>query len=430
MADSRFFPLAASQHNLKRLLLIRLIVFACQLVALIYARVILELSLSYFAILVVLALVVGVNGLVIYRARRQTSISDKEFLCHLLFDVLALSLLLYLSGGANNPFVSFFLVPITISAAILPWTFTWAVAGISLAAYTLLLFYYQPLPALMPADMDMHGGESQLTLHVVGMWFNFLASAVLITWFVVKMAAEIRTQEESLNHYREENLRNEQILAVATQAAGTAHELGTPLNTMDLLVDEMTEDYPGNQALQKDLETLSMQLDACKRSLKDLVSRANLKEGGTARPGSVNDFIEQITEQWSLLRPETTLAVSITSAGESPVVMVDATLQQAIVNMLNNAADASPDKVDLEAGWHESSWFIRIRDYGEGIHEEVVPYLGSAIVTDKEKGMGVGMILSQASINRMGGRIHILSHPEQGTITEIVLPLEATGTVQ
>lgn len=407
LAISRFFPLAASQQNLKRLLLIRLIVFACQVVALAYARIILAMPLSYPAILGVLALVVIVNGMVIVRVNRQINFTDREFLVHLLFDVLVLSLLLFLSGGANNPFVSFFLVPITISAAILPWTYTWAVAGTSLIGYTLLLFYYQPLPALMPMDMDMEmdmamGEVSEgLSLHIVGMWFNFLASAALITYFVVKMAAEIRTQEGILNQYREENLRNEQILAVATQAAGTAHELGTPLNTMTILVDEMATDYAGDPALQKDIQTLAVQLGACKRSLKELVSRANLKEGGTARPSDVVEFVNQVSEQWQLLRPETDLNINVTQTGTSPPIIIDATLQQAVVNILNNAADASPRQVDIDASWHEKSWFLKIRDYGEGIREDVVPFLGSEIITDKEKGMGVGMILSQASISRM-----------------------------
>src|SRR5690606_25666243 len=129
---------------------------------------------------------------------------------------------------------------VTIAAATLPALYTWAVAALALAGYTLLLFFYQPLPALMPlegtADVHaMHAGEASVftlaNLHVVGMWFNFLVSAILITWFVVKMAGEIRAQQERLSRYREDTLRNEQILAVATQAAGTAHEMGTPLGT-------------------------------------------------------------------------------------------------------------------------------------------------------------------------------------------------------
>ena len=422
MADTRFFPLAAAQLNLQRLLLIRLIVFVCQLSALAFAWF-LDYSLEYTPIISVMGFILVINAWVFFRLPHQSIVSDQEFLLHLLFDVLSLSVLLYFGGGASNPFVSFFLVPITISAAILPWTYTWAVAGISLACYTFLLFFYRPLSILMPEDMNMSSMGGLPNLHIIGMWCNFIVSAVLITYFVVKMAAEIRSQDIKLNDYREDNMRNEQILAVATQAAGTAHELGTPLNTMTILVREMADDYQENPALAKDIATLEMQLASCKKSLQEMVKRADLRNAGKARQSAIPAFIEQILEQWGLLRPEVRLNQKFIAANESPQIHVDSTLQQAIVNILNNAADASPEGIDLAVDWNTENWTLTIRDYGKGVDEEMMAYLGSEIVSNKEKGMGVGMILSQASIERMGGEVSISSHPEQGTLTQIRLPV-------
>ena len=426
MADTRFFPLAAAQLNLQRLLLIRLIVFVCQLSALAFAWF-LDYSLEYTPIISVMGFILVINAWVFFRLLHQSIVSDQEFLLHLLFDVLSLSVLLYFGGGASNPFVSFFLVPITISAAILPWTYTWAVAGISLACYTFLLFFYRPLSILMPEDMNMSSMGGLPNLHIIGMWCNFIVSAVLITYFVVKMAAEIRSQDIKLNDYREDNMRNEQILAVATQAAGTAHELGTPLNTMTILVREMADDYQENPALAKDIATLEMQLASCKKSLQEMVKRADLRNAGKARQSAIPAFIEQILEQWGLLRPEVRLNQKFIAANESPQIHVDSTLQQAIVNILNNAADASPEGIDLAVDWNTENWTLTIRDYGKGVDEEMMAYLGSEIVSNKEKGMGVGMILSQASIERMGGEVSISSHPEQGTLTQIRLPVLNTS---
>ena len=426
MADTRFFPLAAAQLNLQRLLLIRLIVYVCQLSALVFAWF-LDYSLEYTPIISVMGFILVINAWVFFRLLHQSIVSDQEFLLHLLFDVLSLSVLLYFGGGASNPFVSFFLVPITISAAILPWTYTWAVAGISLPCYTFLLFFYRPLSILMPEDMNMSSMGSLPNLHIIGMWCNFIVSAVLITYFVVKMAAEIRSQDIKLNDYREDNMRNEQILAVATQAAGTAHELGTPLNTMTILVREMADDYQENPALAKDISTLEMQLASCKKSLQEMVKRADLRNAGKSRQSAIPAFIEQILEQWGLLRPEVRLNQKFIAANESPQIHVDSTLQQAIVNILNNAADASPEGIDLAVDWNTENWTLTIRDYGKGVDEEMMAYLGSEIVSNKEKGMGVGMILSQASIERMGGEVSISSHPEQGTLTQIRLPVLNTS---
>lgn len=133
-----------------------------------------------------------------------------------------MSVLLYLTGGASNPLVSYYLVPVSIAAATLARQLSWAVAGLAFACYSLLLVWYRPVAALAPA---MHHGD--VNLHVLGMWANFAVSAGLISYFLVNMATELRRQQQHLTRQREEQLRDEQLLGIATLAAGAAHELGT-----------------------------------------------------------------------------------------------------------------------------------------------------------------------------------------------------------
>lgn len=421
MNRTEFFPLAASHLNLRRLLLIRLIVFCCQLLALVYAWLMLELSLAYPMIIGTLTVIALFNIGLLFRLGQAWPVSDQEFLLHLLMDVLFLSVLLYYSGGANNPFVSYYLVPITIAAAILPWKYTWVVTGVCLFAYSVLLVFYRPFPELQPMDMAMESNFP--SLHILGMWVNFLVSAALITYFVVKMAAEIREKEARLTLYRENNLRNEQILAVATQAAGTAHELGTPLNTMAVLIKEMQASHTANQQLAEDLSLLDQQLQRCKSSLKELVSQADIKGSGNVVSLQLDQFIRNILEQWQLLRPEVRINFQIPEHKTSPLISSDRTLQQAIVNILNNAADSSPEGVDVSIDWDRSTWTLAIRDYGKGLNEELAQQLGTAFISTKESGLGVGLVLSHASINRLGGTISIQPGGEKGTLTIITLPL-------
>jgi two-component system sensor histidine kinase RegB len=421
LVAQQFFPLAASQQNLLRLLLVRMIVFACQLVALLYAYLVLSLTLNYLYILSTMVIFVLINFAVFLRLQKPWPISDPEFLGHLLLDIVGLSILLYLTGGASNPFVSYYLVPITIAAAILPWSYTWALAALCLLCYTFLLFFYMPLPALMAMDMS---ADSMLPgLHVMGMWFNFLVSAGLITYFVVKMAATLREQQNTLTQYREDNLRDEQILAVATQAAGTAHELGTPLNTMAVLVKEMADEQVGNPELSKQLGIIDQQIKRCKSSLKELVNQADFREAGKAKTLALQDFINLLINQWQLIRPEIKLTLNMPKVETSPVISADATLQQAIINILNNAADASPQGIEVSVEWNENNWLLKVRDFGEGIAEGFTEQLGSGIITTKEDGLGVGLVLSQASINRLKGTVKLYTHREQGAVTEVCLPL-------
>lgn len=408
--------------NLQRLLVIRLIVFALQLAALGYARFVLNLDLSYQALIGILILLAVLNGMLFLRLRDSGSPREQEFFMHLLLDVAGLSLLLYFSGGATNPFVSYFLVPVTIAAATLRGPYTWMLAGIALLAYSLLLFYYQPIAVLLPEDAahqhdPVSGG---FNLHIVGMWFIFLVSAALIAWFVTRMANEIRHQEERLSRYREDTLRNEQILAVATQAAGTAHELGTPLGTMAVLLKDMQLESGNEPELNKAITTLQNQVARCRQSLQQLSRKADFRNlRKEVLP--VAAFAGKLLDEWQLLQPERSCTLQVPD-GPAPSIEADLTLQQAFINIMNNAAEAGDVGISLALDWDDSECRFLIRDFGEGVSRELREQLGTSIVSTKEGGMGVGLVLSQATINRHGGKVSLYP-AEPGTLTEVRLPL-------
>lgn len=415
--------------NLYRLLVIRTIVFALQLGALLYAYFFLALALNYSLIVSILVLLAVANGALLLRLQRAKSPDRNEFFAHLLIDVLGLALLLYFTGGATNPFISYLLVPVTIAAAALTGTHAVLLGATALTCYSLLMFFYQPLPELMPTA-DEHAGHTGAAassvlpnLHSVGMWFNFAVSAVLVIYFVVKLAAEVRQRELKLQQYREDTLRNEQILAVATQAAGTAHALGTPLGTMAILLGEMAKENQGNIALAQDICTLQGQLNHCRSTLQQLVQKADFKHLQT-RHLPLTGFVNELLEQWQLLRPEVRCNVRLAN-GDGPTLRVDPTLEQALINLLNNAADASPERIDIDVEWQAQSWTMQIHDYGPGIKRELQEQLGTTIQSSKPAGLGVGLVLSQATLNRLGGSVSLYPQQPHGTLTVIELPLEA-----
>ena len=426
------------QRNLRRLFTIRLIVFVCQVVALLYAWFGSNLDLNHTAMLSIFALLAVLNGGLYLRLQANVSPDVHEFFVHLLVDVLGLALLLYFTGGASNPFVSYFLVPITIAAATLSWHYTSALVALTLLCYSLLLFFYQPLSAFSPttpmdAHMNMpgmvHAAQSPISLHIVGMWFNFVVSASLITWFVLKMAVENREQAARLGRYREDTLRDEQILALATLAAGTAHALGTPLGTMAVVLKELQLEHRANPVLLKDLQVLQQQVNHCRTALMTLVAKADLKNQQPRAIG-LREFVQTLLEQWQLLRPEVTCTMTM-QTGADPALWLDTTLQQALINVLNNAADASAQGLECELAWDAEIWSLKIRDFGEGINPELEEQLGTRIISTKTNGLGVGLVLSQATVNRLGGKVSLYplvlterNNRVQGTLTEIVLPLD------
>jgi two-component system sensor histidine kinase RegB len=268
-----------SLDNLRSLLIIRSIALLGQTGVLVYVLVASRTTESLWGVTLSLLALALFTTASLWRTTRSWPVTDNEFLAQLLIDVLGWTALMYFTGGANNPFVSYYIVPLVISAAVLPWRYTWLVACASLLAYSLLLYYFRPFPLFTPHAHPGHGSGNNV--HVLGMWFNFLFSAGLITYFVVRMAATLRQQEALAVAQREDRLRNGQIMAVASLAAGSAHKPGTPLSTMTVLVEEMLSDTSLHARAREDCSLLQEQLLQCKATLAGLTRTAELT---TARP--------------------------------------------------------------------------------------------------------------------------------------------------
>lgn len=410
-------PLSTPGRNLIRLTLMRGIAWSGFLLVVILGTEVLEIHLLAVPLILIIVVMAALNMLTWWRLRKPWQVTDSEYLFHLLADVIGLSLLFYYSGGASNPFISYFLVPLTISAATLPWIFTWIIAAAVLSAYTFLMQFYIAVPELS------HSANAGINLHLLGMWLNFLLSTGLITTFVFKMAHTLRAREKALGEIREQLMRDEQILAVATQAAGTAHELGTPLSTMAVMIKDLARDYPDDPLLQEDLELMREQVESCKTKLQQLSRQADMNQQIRQNKIPVCDLIVPVIDYWKVLRPEVRYTLSCSEDSEVPYIYVDQTLEQALLNLLNNAADASPEKIDIDVNWDSEKVRIIIRDFGPGIAPEIAEKLGEAFVSTKEEGMGIGMFLTHSTVNRFNGTVKLYSPDDGGTITQVNLPL-------
>ena len=405
-----------SRQNLLRVWLIRSIVIAALLAATFWFRFYAEVSLPWFPLFLILSVMVLVNGLIFYRLRFDWPVSETEFFANLLLDVAFLTAVLYFTGGSTNPIVSYYLIPLIISAAILRPAHTWFIAFLSIALYTLLLFHYQPL-----ALFTMTGHGSMTSAHFLGMWVNFGFSALLIAWFVVRMAGTLREQARDISHSREAGLRNEQIISVASIAAGTAHEMRTPLATMAITVDEIGHEHP---ELKEDLAVLEQQIERCDSILRELVSTSS--EDSRMIVTTAGRLLDNLLDKWSLVRPEVKLDVHIPGNVSKLEIRYDQSLQHALMSFLNNAADASPEFVSLRAESAPGAILFIIEDHGPGVPREIADRLGKAYISRKEGGLGLGVLLSQASVERLGGKVTLTGLSGRGTRLEIRFPLHGT----
>ena len=412
--------LSATRQNLWRLTFIRILVLAAQAGSVAVAYWTDLLPLPWLSLVITLGLSTLLCAFTALRLRLSLPVTELEYAFQLACDLLIHSALLYYSGGSTNPFVSYYLVPLAIAAVTLPWVYSLILSGIALIAYSLLLVQFYPLETFPVAREKMQ---------IYGMWLSIALAAAVITFFAAKMAEELRRQEQLRAQRREEGLRDEQLLAVATQAAGAAHELGTPLATMSVLIKDMRQDH-SDPLLQEDLQVLQDQVKLCKETLQQLVRAAEANRRMAVEDQDVTFWLDEALNRWHLMRPEASYRFQRLGQGSIPRLAPPPDLTQALLNLLNNAADACPDGLEVHLDWNDQDIVINIRDHGPGVPVAIAESIGKPFFTTKGKGFGLGLFLSKASVTRAGGSVKLYSHEEGGTLTELRLPRDARGDQQ
>lgn len=410
----------ATRLNMQRLIMLRSVVMVC-LSLVIFGLYQASIPLFFTPLLLSIAVLGILNIIAWWRLRQASQTSQSELLLQLLGDIAALSLLFYFSGGYNNPFIWMYLLPITVAAVALNAIYTWLIAGLSITCYTLLMFYHIPL-----SHLHMHTrGDTELDIHLVGMWIGFLVSSTIVAIFIARIGQNLRDYDKKIAEVREKALESERMLALGSLATSAAHELGTPLATMAVVSKELTQEYASQPALLQQLEILQKQVVRCKEILSSITRNAGQARVDTGQGLALREFIEETIQRWRDTRPATELIVSISTTAHNPVIFMDRTIAQAIQNLLDNAADESPERILFNADWNEKVLKIQIRDFGNGLSTETKKLLGTPFFTSKnEDGMGLGVYLTQTTLARYDGELSLNNHAEGGVLTSVKLPLE------
>lgn len=424
-ADTSGQPVATPEIsgglNVRSLLWIRMIAIPGAALCLLLAQQVYGLQVPALQLVLIVIGLVIINSVVWWRHRDATPVSDRQFFIQLLVDLFALTSILYYSGGASNPFVYFFLLPMAISAAALPKTYTWAIALISAVSYTGLMLWRVEVPEFT----KLHT-RSAMDLHAVGMWVGFVVLSALFATFVAAMAQTVRDRDRHLARMRETALRDERVVAVATLAAGAAHELSTPLATMAVVTGEIAREYPAASypALNRDLGILRNQIARCKEALSVISASAGAARAESAERLSLDRFVFQAADEVRRLRPGSRIRLdNPTSGGSPPSLILERTLRQALLNVLHNAVDVSPRHVLLAYEWSAADLTISVIDRGGGLTSDAPGSLERIGTSTKEGGLGLGLFLSNAAVTQAGGTLEAENNNEGGTTVRLRLPL-------
>ena len=414
--------------SLRRLFWLRWSLLATQLVLMLLAPLVFGVQLPVVPLLSVMGLHALFNLLTGWRVRRNRPVQHIEITVQLLVDLTALSALLYFTGGATNPFVSFYLPALAIAAAMLPIAHVVGLTLYALAAYSMMLGNYIPLKLANQADA--------LAYHLAGMWIDFVASSAMIAGFTAHLSASLRESDAQLTEARERLLREQRIEALMSQGASVAHEMGTPLSTVAVITGELQHDAKQPDSplapYREDLRAIEQQLELCRAALARLQSKPN-----DGAPEPLGQWLPGFTQTWQLRHPDIRLHTEASPAAQA--VELDAVnVGQILTILLDNAArsqhhagrdlvpllltariDANPDTPrDMPP-----QIVLSIVDTGLGLPEDLRASLGRTPVPSRHGGRGIGLYLASTTARRLGGTVTLRPNPPQGAIAELRLPI-------
>ena len=371
------------------------------------------------AALAVAALLTGL------RLRTAVPATELELACQLLIDIAELTALLCLSGGTTNPFASLYLIPVALSAVGLAWQYTAILTLTCLGCYGFLIDRFTTLSFMHVTLAGAFG------LHMAGMQVTFALNAVLLAAVLSLMAAEIRRRDQAVAGLREEVMRKEHLSAMGLLAAGAAHELSTPLQSMAIVVSELRAALNVDAEFRDNLGLLENQIALCKHKLTTLLQVAGSARTPERRIAPIRAVLQDALDSWSMIRPAIRLEVHWQELPSDRAVAVDEGFPQALISLLDNAAEASEsmgsDRVRVTVAEDAHSIRLYIDDEGPGLSAEVQQQAGKAIFTTKKEGLGLGLVLSHANLNRLQGALTLTTRPEGGTRTTVTMPVHARG---
>ncbi len=420
--------LLARRNNLKRLCLLRATLLLIASIALIVLVQWFHWPLPTAPLSGILLALTLITLISLWRSLQAQAITEWTLFIQLVIDLIGVGALLYCSGGAGNPFVTWFLVPITIAAATLSRAPAWSITALAIGLYTLLLNEYLPLNPVSHGANAMHHSAMAGGDHLTGMWMSFVLSALLITVFVQGMAAALREREQRLNQIRERHHQDEQLLALAGLAASTAHELGTPLNSLQLLTEELATLSQDDEQRQT-IAVMDEQLSICRHTLNKLSNSAREYSDNADRVIPLKQWIAQIEERWQLLRPQQPLTIIWHPQSDADALIhMRPGLQHSVISLINNAADAAELRLQLTVFTDDEQLKLWIEDDGPGLPKQVLQ--GEAFFSSKaDQGLGLGLFLSEATIARYGGQLSWQSPEQGGTRVELTLQLDGDSDV-
>jgi two-component system, sensor histidine kinase RegB len=391
---------AFDRISLRRLVLIRWVAIVGQAVALLVVHFAFAFHVPLVAAFLVVGCSVLLNLLVTLFRRAQTRLGEREAAIFLGYDLLQLAVLLYLTGGLQNPFAILILAPVTVAATVLSLRPVIALALFAIAVITLLALWHLHLPWRSDTEHLVFPPEL-----VLGLWTALVLATAFIGGYTWSVAEEARRLRDAVSATQLALAREQRVSAVGALAAAAAHELGSPLATIAVVAKELVHELPADSPHVDDAQLLLSQSERCRKILAQLAHRPD-EEG--ASPYSLLP-ISALVEAAGTLSHDPRVRLIFATTGEpgddEPLVSRSPEVMHGLHNLIQNAVQFARREVSVTTHWDRTAVSVEVADDGPGFPAHLLGRLGEPYLSTRagaENHMGLGIFIAQSLLERSG----------------------------
>jgi two-component system, sensor histidine kinase RegB len=411
----------AGRANLRQLIELRWLAVGGQLATVLVVHVGLSIALPLVEMLGLLAILVAFNLFSLWRDRLASPVSQLELCIALLVDVGVLTGQLYLAGGSDNPFIYLYLLQVAVASVLLRPAYLWAIVLSTVTGFVLLTQWHRPLL------LDPSSPTTLSPNYLGGLLLCFLLNAGLLAVFIVRINRNLRQRDAELAAAQQRAAEQMHIVRMGLLASGAAHELGTPLATLSVILGDWAHMAPfaAEPELREEIEEMQRQILRCKAIVTGILMSAGDMRGEAPRLATLRSFIDGLADNWRAAHPQAELALRCETLPDVQIIS-DSALQQVVANLLDNATEAAPGTLlTLVAACPDGQTLsLSVLDHGPGFDAERLTHFGEPYQSSKgQPGRGMGLFLSVNVARTLGGRLEARNREEGGAAVTLTLPL-------
>ncbi len=411
----------AGRANLRQLIELRWLAAGGQLATVVVVHVGLSITLPWAEMMSLLGILVAFNLFSIWRSKLTQPVSQIELCIALLVDVGVLTGQLYLAGGSDNPFIYLYLLQVAVASVLLRPAFLMAVMLSAVSGFVVLTQWHRPLL------LDESSPTTLSPNYLGGLLLCFLLNVALLSVFIVRINRNLRQRDAELAELQQRAAEEVHIVRMGLLASGAAHELGTPLATLSVILGDWAHMAPfaAEPELREEIEEMQRQILRCKAIVTGILMSAGEMRGEAPRLTTLQAFTDGLAKAWRSAHPGADLALRNKDLPEVEIIS-DSALQQVVANLLDNALEAAPGMpLTLVAQCPDDETLcLSVRDNGPGFDGERLKHFGEPYQSSKgQPGRGMGLFLSVNVARTLGGRLEARNREGGGAEVVLTLPL-------